>query len=510
VISICLDTDTTLWNNNEKWVEVDSVAAANGDGTYTVNTTGIAAGTYYVGGYMYNKDTKKFLNAHLTSPITIADSQQQNQTPTLTLTGPTSGTYTVGQPVTVTWTAANMPANGVISICLDTDTTLWNNNEKWVEVDSVAAANGDGAYTINTTGIAAGTYYVGGYMYNKDTKKFLNAHLTTPITITAAPVTTPTLTLTGPTSGTYTAGQSVTVTWTAANAPANGVISICLDTDTTLWNKNEKWVEVDQVTAANGDGSYTFSTSGITPGTYYVGGYLYNKDTKKFTNAHLTSPITIVNSQQQNLTPSFSLTGPTSGTYTVGQSVTIAWTAANVPANGVISLCLDADATLWNKNEKWVEVDQVTAANGDGSYTFNTSGFTPGTYYVGGYLYNKDTKKFTNAHLTTPITLVQQAASSSAMVYQPSAAIPAANTDGSSAAGAAGTKISKAASPAVNSNTSNKDYIFSSNALVESTVSKPATDKAKTDLLASIFFQPNAKEKFMALDKVLWDQDFWG
>ena len=88
-------------------------------------------------------------------------------------------------------------------------------------------------------------------------------------------------------------------------------------------NGNEKWIEVDKVTAANGNGSYTFDPTGIAPGTYYVGGYMYDKSTYVFTTSHLTSPITIP-------APTFALTGPTSGQYTAGQSITIAWTAANL------------------------------------------------------------------------------------------------------------------------------------------------------------------------------------
>ena len=34
------------------WIEF-SQAAANGNGTYNWNTTGVAPGTYYIGGYLY-------------------------------------------------------------------------------------------------------------------------------------------------------------------------------------------------------------------------------------------------------------------------------------------------------------------------------------------------------------------------------------------------------------------------------------------------------------------------
>jgi hypothetical protein len=386
VISLCLDKDATLWNGNEKWIEIDAVAAADGDGSYTFDPAGFTPGTYYVGGYMFDKSTKTFTNSHLTQAITVPS-------PTFTLTGPISGTYSSGQNITIAWTAAGVPSNSVISLCLDKDATLWNGNEKWIEIDAVAAANGNGSYTFDPTGFAPGTYYVGGYMFNKSTKTFTNSHLTQAITVPG-----PSFTLTGPTSGTFAAGQPLTITWTAANVPANGVISLCLDKDTKLWNGNEKWIEIDAVAASNGDKSYTFGLTDVTAGTYFVGGYMFDKSTKTFTNSHLTQPITVP-------APSFTLTGPTSGTFAPGQPVTFTWTAANVPANGVISLCLDTDAKLWNGNEKWIAIDAINATNGSGSFNYDTAGITPGTYYIGGYMYDRALKTFFNSHLTKPINL---------------------------------------------------------------------------------------------------------
>jgi hypothetical protein len=48
----------------------------------------------------------------------------------------------------------------------------------------------------------------------------------------------------------------------------------------------------------------------------------------------------------------------------------------------------DADATPFDSNERWLEIDGVTAANGAGSYAWNTSGVAAGTYYLSGYMYD--------------------------------------------------------------------------------------------------------------------------
>jgi hypothetical protein len=313
-------------------------------------------------------------------------------TPTFTITGPTSGTFAPGQSITITWTAGNIPANCSVSLCLDRDTKWWNGNEQWIEIGQVVASNSDGSYSFDPARYLPGTYYVGGYLYNHTTHTPTYSHLSTPITIPA-----PTFTLMEPTSGTYAPGQSMTITWTADKVPANCSVSLCLDPDAT-WNGNEHWIEIGKKAAADGSDSYVFDPSGVAPGTYYVGGYLYNHTTHTPTYSHLSTPITIP-------APTFTLMEPTSGTYAPGQSMTITWTAGNVSANSVISLCLDKDTKLWNGNERWIEIDKVPAGNGTGSYTFDPGNFLPGTYYIGGYVYDKKLWTVTESHSMQSISI---------------------------------------------------------------------------------------------------------
>ena len=191
----------------------------------------------------------------------------------------------------------------------------------------------------------------------------------------------PAFTLASPTCGVYLVGDSIEINWTAARVVGGSKISLCFDQDTTWGNGNEHWIEIDQVSAANGAGYYIWNTTGVAAGTYYVAGYMYDGT---YTLSHLTESITIL----PNLPPTFALSGPTSGTYRAGQTVNIQWTADNVRA-GKVSLCYDADATWNNGNEHWIEIDQVSAANAGGSYDWNTTGVAAGTYYLAGYLYDR-------------------------------------------------------------------------------------------------------------------------
>ena len=383
-ISLCYDSDT-IWNGNERWIEIDSVTATNGSGSYNWSTTGVTPGQYYLAGYMYD-GVGTFTKSHLTTPITLTVPVQQ---PTFSVTGPSSGTYLVGTTIAVQWTASNVVSGSKISLCYDSDTT-WNGNERWVEIDQVTATNGTGSYNWSTAGVAPGQYYLAGYMYDGN---FYTSHLTTPITLTV-PVQQPAFTVTGPSSGTYEVGTVIAVQWSAVNVAAGSKISLCYDGDATF-NGNEHWIAIDSVTATNGTGSYNWSTAGVAPGQYYLAGYMYDGN---FYTSHLTTPITLTMPAQQ---PSFLVTGPSSGSYPVGTMITVQWTVANVNAGSKISLCYDSD-TAWNGNEHWIEIDQVTAVNGNGGYQWNTSGVAAGQYYLAGYMYDGN---FYTSHLTTPITL---------------------------------------------------------------------------------------------------------
>ncbi|HEY4761175.1 MAG TPA: hypothetical protein VIH42_11395, partial [Thermoguttaceae bacterium] len=242
------------------------------------------------------------------------------QAASFTLTAPASGSYTVGQSMTITWTANNVPANGTISLALDKD-KKWNGNEYWIEIDKVNAANGNGSLTWDTTGVAAGTYYVGGYLYNNATKTPIYSRLATPITIANNQTSTTqpaSFTLTAPASGSFALGQTMNIAWTAANVPANCTVSLALDKDGTWWNGNEYWIEIDKVTAANGNGSYTWNIAGVAPGTYYVGGYLYNNAASKAVFSRLATPITIASASTQSQPASSS---PTTNAFNVTASV---------------------------------------------------------------------------------------------------------------------------------------------------------------------------------------------
>ena len=79
----------------------------------------------------------------------------------------------------------------------------------------------------------------------------------------------------------------------------------------------------------------------------------------------------------------------------------------NVVAGSTISLGYDADpdATSSDANQHWIENGEVTAANGTGSYTWNTTCLAPGTYYLNGYMTDSTTGSPSWFCLDTPFVV---------------------------------------------------------------------------------------------------------
>jgi hypothetical protein len=303
--------------------------------------------------------------------------------PIFALSSPVAGTFAAGMSVTIQWMAKNVDLAGPskISLGYDADATPFDANQHWMEIDGVTAG-GSASYAWNTAGIAAGTYYVSGYMYDFSIRKAYYSNVSTPIVILN-----PLFTLSGPRSGTFFAGQGVTFQWSAGNVDVAGPskISLGYDPDSSTFDANQRWIEVDHVTAANGAGSYSWNTSGLATGTYYLDGYMYDFAIDRAVFSHLATTIVIG-------PPTFTLAAPSSKTFTPGQTATIGWTAADVDvaASTKITLGYDPDSTPFGANQRWIEIDgvTVTAVNGAASFSWNTAAMAAGTYYLDGYLYD--------------------------------------------------------------------------------------------------------------------------
>ncbi|MGD0654462.1 MAG: hypothetical protein ABSA16_08980, partial [Thermoguttaceae bacterium] len=167
----------------------------------------------------------------------------------------------------------------------------------------------------------------------------------------------------------------------------------------------------------------------------------------------------------------------------------------------------DVDTT-WNGNEKWIEIGKVAAANGNGTYAWDTTGLAAGTYYLAGYMYDYSTKTPTYSRLSTPITIsisqTNSVSNSNSFTANRLASIGGTTVDKS-----AGDTTSLAFNSAANDQ-SIKDSIFSSDDLVKSSASKMLTEKTETGYQDEEYLAlNNVKQEITAIDMVLQDQYIW-
>ena len=227
---------------------------------------------------MYDFSTGQAVFSHLGTPDRRHGRAVQRH-PAFTLTGPSAGTFTAGQSVTIGWTAANVDVAGPSKITLgyDPDTTAFDANQQWIEVDRVTAANGAASYSWNTAGVASGTYYLSGYMYDFATGKAVYSHLATPIVITRRPARPP-LRSAAPAAGTFTAGAERDDPMDGGQRRRGGAHQDQpgLRPGHHALRRQPALDRGRRGTAANGAGSYSWNTAGVAAGTYYLSGYMYD------------------------------------------------------------------------------------------------------------------------------------------------------------------------------------------------------------------------------------------
>jgi hypothetical protein len=99
------------------------------------------------------------------------------------ITAPLSGSYVAGAHVPVTWTASGIQANSKVNLGITTSPSVYT-PATWISVGVIVAENGSFSLDWDTTGIAAGTYYVIGYIFNEDTSVSTYYHAASSFKIT--------------------------------------------------------------------------------------------------------------------------------------------------------------------------------------------------------------------------------------------------------------------------------------------------------------------------------------
>jgi len=340
-----------------------------GVGSFTSSLTGLTPNTtYYVRAYATNSVGTAYGNevTFTSSPIVLATLS------TAAVTSVTSTTAVSGGNITADG-GGSITARGVCW-ALTANPTITN--------DKTSDATGTGSFVSNMTGLQPGTtYHVRAYATNSAGTAYGND---VTFTTTAVSATLTTTAVTGVTINSATTGGNITSDGGAA-ITARGV---CWATtaDPTISN--------DKTSDGAGIGTFTSSITGLQPGTtYHVRAYATNSIGTAYGN---------------DLTFTTLATLPTLTTAAVSAiTQTSATSGGNVTANG--GAAVTERGICWGTAANpTIAGSHVASGSGNGVFTANLTGLTPGTnYYVRAYATNSAGTAYGNqvTFTTSPVAL---------------------------------------------------------------------------------------------------------
>jgi hypothetical protein len=236
----------------------------------------------------------------------------------------------------------------------------------------------------------------------------------------------PSFIITSPSGGSFTAGAEITIQWAAENVPSGSNVSLCYmaqqDASIPLsWsNAILEWLEIGEVTATNGPGSYTWTLpvdfqvgalgepyDTTIENQYWFGGYLYANSTPTYSIA--SAPVEFV---PMFTIESFLLQGTeyfNPSPLNPGQTITIEYQVSNAPRGSTISLCyMTTPNWPWETPTgdtpaivNWIEINEIVTESGTYTGTYNWTvpedfPCNPNTYYwFGGYLFQNGAPIYT-------------------------------------------------------------------------------------------------------------------
>ena len=325
-------TLTILASDNESvdtvilYIDGSEVKRWSGAGTYKYYwyTPNYGDGTHNV--TVWANDTSG--NTNSTYYEYIVD----NTEPTVTISTPTDGEYIGSSDVTVSWTGNDNLGVDHYEVSLD--------GGSWIDVGT------DTSYTF--TGLSDGDHNVTVMVVDKAG----NANFD--VVIFTVDTSDPTVTITSPSSGSWTNIKNVTITW-SANDSGSGIDHYEVRCYNSTWDSG--WINVGLNT------SYTFTNLGDDQYTVQVVAYdkAGNTGSDQITVGVDTTP------------PTVSITSPSDGAYINDSYVTVQWTGGDT-LSGIDHYEVRMKNNTWDSG--WIDKGTST------SHTFTNLGEGQYTIYV--------------------------------------------------------------------------------------------------------------------------------
>jgi hypothetical protein len=354
----------SLHGSSISWQQVQAYGTSN---AYVWNTTGLATGTYYISPWVENQGGAGDAFDQ-SSALAFTVVPQSPCTGLAMSANPSGSTVRDGSSVSLTATA-NCPGSAVYQWFLG---TLRGTSISWQQVQAYGAAN---TYVWNTAGLNSGTYYLSPWVENQGgpSNAFDESSALAFTVVPQSPCSDITMTST-PSGPSVTVGTSVSVT---ASATCGGTAAYQWFIG-TLKNGSITWRQVQAYSPVN---TYNWNTAGTTPGSYYISAWVENLgDSPSSFDASGALAYTLA--PLPACTAPLITSSPSSSTESVGASVVFTGQAT---CGGMAEFQWFV-GTVSGGSTQWQLAQAYSTSN---TFTWNTAGQAPGSYYVSFWAQNQ-------------------------------------------------------------------------------------------------------------------------
>ena len=424
---------------------VIKLAGNYSNGTFSISADGLAQGTYYLKVYCYyGTDTSSYkISNTLTKPSQANDVEPNNtkvQASVLPLNGSTTGHvgyYFKNNRDTTDWYKVTTNLDGILRLSLTpadgqyTYVTLYDNNGTTV----LNTQYSNSAFSISTDGLAAGTYYMRVYcFYSAGFAPYtLSDSLFTPAQANDAEpndtkVQANVLPLNGSTTGHvgyFYNNHRDTADWYSVTTNEDGLLRLSLNpadgqyTYVTLYDNNGTTV----LNQAYSNSPFSFSTDGLTAGTYYLRVYcFYSAGFAPYTLSDSLFTYNYANDLEPNNKPYLAKTLPANtatpghvGFYYNNQRDSVDWQKFNYTGSGALSVSLNLEPTkVYGGQYTYMQIYADTASApiyssySTSSFTANLTSLAQGYYYVKVFeFYNSNFEAYTITPTFTQVNVAK-------------------------------------------------------------------------------------------------------
>jgi hypothetical protein len=368
----------TLNNTNDPGtLIVNNLSEDSLDNFYTWDISSIPQGQYYIRAIIEDS-VAPAVQVYSPGRISIPE---RSQIPSLFFIEPSGSDDTSYSQFTIKWAAFDTDSNALIDLYFDDNNSGADGS---LIKQGILENDGIGSYQWNTAGLGNNLDLWVYAVITDGVNPPVTVYSPDPVTIIQSVNTPPVMTITQPDGINDAFTGNYTITWTDSDPDDNAQISLYY----SAVNYSAGKLIISGLQEDDPADSYTWDTSGISPGQYYIRGMITD-NVNSSVNAWSSGMLTIL--EPPNTPPSLQIISPFEPAGPVSSSFTVTWADSDPDDNAQISLYYSE-----NTISGGLLITTLSEDDPADSFTWNLSGVLPGTYYIRGVIQDSENPPVTS------------------------------------------------------------------------------------------------------------------